>query len=449
MVRITDPSSHGRGSVAVAASALALIALLVAACGGSAATPTIPLSTGSGLVSVAPPETASPAPSASPASPAVTASAGAASPVTSAGPTPSGPVSISLKKIASGLPNAIGLATAAGDTRLFVIRQTGQVVIISEGKVAGTFLDISSRMSSGGERGLLGLAFHPSYAENGRLFVRYTNPAGDLQISEFHVSSDPTRADATSERKILTIPHPSFGNHNGGRIEFGPDGFLYIGTGDGGSGGDPNNHGQSLNTLLGKMLRIDIDTTSGGLAYAIPSGNPFAGQSGKRPEIWSYGLRNPYTFSFDRKTGDLWIADVGQNKYEEVDRALAATGGGGGINYGWRTMEGNHCYSPATGCNQSGMTLPLAEYSHGSNDSIGCAIVGGYVYRGTAHPELSGRYLFGDYCTGRIWDVEAAGPTSQTPRPLLSSGLRLTGWGQDSDGELYLTSENGSLYRVD
>jgi glucose/arabinose dehydrogenase len=446
MIRIVGSRGRGRGPIALAASALALIPLLVAACGTGAATPPIPPSTGSGLVSVAPPETASPAPS---ASPAATSSAAAASPETTAEPTPVAPVSISLKKIATGLSGAIGLSTASGDKRLFVIRQTGQVVIVSDGKVAGTFLDISSRISCCGERGLLGLAFHPGYASNGRFFVRYTNPSGNLQISEFHVSSDPGRADAASERKILTIPHPSFGNHNGGRIEFGPDGFLYIGTGDGGSGGDPNNHGQSLNTLLGKMLRIDIDTTSGGLAYAIPSSNPFAGQSGKRGEIWSYGLRNPYTFSFDGKTGDLWIADVGQNKYEEVDRALASTGGGAGINYGWRTMEGNHCYSPATGCNQSGMTLPLTEYSHGNSDSIGCAIVGGYVYRGSAHPALGGRYLFGDYCTGRIWDVEAAGPASQVPHPLLSSGIRITGWGQDSSGELYLTSESGTLYQID
>jgi glucose/arabinose dehydrogenase len=447
MSRIGHSRARGRSLPSFTAIlSAALLPLLLAACGTGTATPSGPSSSGSGLVSVAPPETASPAPSGA----IQTASIAPASPTAPVGgsPSPRPSATISLTKLVGGLRQPIGASTAPGDPRLFVIAQTGQIVIVTNGKVAGTFLDISGRMSCCGERGLLGVAFHPDYAKNGRFFVRYTNPAGNLQISEFHVSSNADKADPASEKKLLTVAHPSFANHNGGRIEFGPDGYLYIGTGDGGSGGDPNNHGQDLNNLLGKMLRIDVNSTSGGLPYAIPTTNPFAGQSGKRGEIFAYGLRNPYTFSFDRSTGDLWIADVGQNRYEEVDRALASAGGGSGVNYGWSVMEANRCYKPTSDCIETGLTRPLAEYSHGSGDSIGCAIVGGYVYRGTAHPELDGLYLFGDYCTGRIWSVEAAGPATQTPHPLMSSGFRITGWAQDSAGELYVTGENGSLYQV-
>ena len=198
------------------------------------------------------------------------------------------------------------------------------------------------------------------------------------------------------------------------------------------------------------MLRIDVDHPSGNLAYSIPSTNPFVGQAGALGEIWAYGLRNPYTFSFDAETHDLWMADVGQDAWEEVDRAAAvADAGGRGVNYGWNTIEGSHCYKPATGCSTSGMTMPLAAYAHGSNDSIGCAIIGGYVYRGSAHPELRGRYFFGDYCSGRIWDVDATGAAGQSIQQLLLSGLQITGWGQGADGELYLTAGNGGLYRLD
>ena len=432
MCRIVN--SEGRGSfvsAALTAMAFAIVPAVAAACGTSATTPA---ASGSGFVSIAPPATA-------------TATALATAPAATAVPTPLVAVSISLGPIASGFTSAIGVSSAPGDSRLFVIQQTGQVLIVSGGKKVGTFLDISTRMSCCGERGLLGLAFHPNYAGNGRFFVRYTTPSGDVRLSEFHVSSSPNKADPASEKVILTIPHPSYANHNGGRIEFGPDGYLYIGTGDGGSGGDPNNHGQALNTLLGKLLRIDVDHAAAGLAYAIPDGNPFIGQAGKRGEIWSYGLRNPYTFSFDRETHDLWIADVGQDAYEEVDRATVAGGGGKGVNYGWSVMEGNHCYKPATGCDATGMTPPLAEYAHGGGDSIGCAIIGGYVYRGSAHPQLYGRYFFGDYCSGRIWDVAAAGPVQQTPQELPGSGLQITGWGQDVNGELYLTATNGVLYQ--
>jgi len=437
-------NSEGRRSFVSAAwvaVGLALVVAVMAACGTTNATTT---PTGSGFVSIAPPATdttTGPEASATPVA--------GVTPEATAVPTPFAPVSVHLSTVASGFASAIGVSSAPDDTRLFLIQQTGQVVIVSGGKRTGTFLDIASQMSCCGERGLLGLAFHPGYATNGRFFVRYTTPAGDVRVSEFHVSADPGKADPKSEKVIITIPHPSFANHNGGRIEFGPDGYLYIGTGDGGSGGDPNNHGQALDTLLGKMLRIDIDATSGSLAYAIPPTNPFAGQATKRAEIFAYGLRNPYTFSFDRATGDLWIGDVGQDKWEEIDRATALEGGGNGIDYGWSVMEGNHCYKPSSDCIKDGLTLPLAEYYHGDGDSIGCAVISGYVYRGAAHPELSGRYFLGDYCSGRIWDVNAAGPAQQTPQELLGSGLQITGWGQDASGELYMTATNGVLYRLD
>jgi glucose/arabinose dehydrogenase len=349
--------------------------------------------------------------------------------------------------VVAGLSGPVAVSTA-GDGRLFVVEQTGKIVIVQGGAVTGTFLDVSGSISCCGERGLLGLAFHPQYASNGRFFVRYTDPAGDVRISEFHVGSNPNVADPGSEKILLTIPHPSFANHNGGVIAFGPDGYLYIGTGDGGSGGDPNNHGQSLSTLLGKMLRIDVDHTSGSANYVIPAGNPFAGQAGRLGEIFAYGLRNPYSFSFDRQTGDLWIGDVGQNLWEEVDRATAAGGGGRGDNFGWSVMEARHCYKPATGCNTAGKVLPIAEYTHGAGDSIGCAIIGGFVYRGSANPALAGRYFFGDNCSGHIWDIAAAGPATQSPQLLLSSGVHITGWGQGTDGELYVVASNGSLYRL-
>ena len=427
------------------ATTLAILAL--AACGSSAATAT-PIA--SGIASIVPSATASPSigvgATASP-SPSPTA-------IETTAPTPVGAltqfptVTIGLEIVATGLPDPIGISIAPGDPRLFVIGKSGKIVIVRDGKNAGTFLDISDRISCCGERGLLGLAFHPNYASNGLFFVRYTDPAGDVRISEFHVGPNPDQADPASERILMTIPHPGFANHNGGRIEFGPDGYLYIGTGDGGSGGDPNDHGQSLATLLGKMLRIDVDHASGGRPYAIPPTNPFIGRSGVLPEIFAYGLRNPYSFSFDRLTGDLWIGDVGQDAWEEVDHATAASGGGLGLDFGWSVMEGNHCYKPSTGCKTAGLTLPVAEYSHGANDSIGCAIIGGYVYRGTAHPELEGRYFFGDECSGHIWDVTASGPTTQLPQLLLSSKVNIDGWGQDSSGELYVVASNGTLYRL-
>jgi glucose/arabinose dehydrogenase len=430
-MRKSDPNAR-RFPATIATAA---VVALAAACGGSQTTPT---PTPSGIATVLPPETASPSPSPT-ASP---------SPSPTAAPTTFGPVSVSLEKVVAGLPRPIGIANA-GDDRLFIVDQDGRIVIVEGGKVTGTFLDIRSRVSkNGGERGLLGLAFHPEYASNGRFFVRYTVTTGDIRISEFHVSSDPNKADPASEKVLLTIRHRSFPNHNGGVIAFGPDGYLYIGTGDGGSGGDPYNFGQNLGVQVGKMLRIDVDHQDTGLAYAIPADNPFVGQSGKLGEIWAYGLRNPYSFSFDRATGDLWIADVGQDTWEEIDRATVANGLGRGGNYGWSVMEGDHCFKPAKGCDTSGKVRPIAEYNHGRSDSTGCAVIGASVYRGTAHPELVGRYFFGDDCSGRIWDLQADGPDAQTPQQVLDTSLRIMGWGEGADGEIYLVALNGILYHL-
>ena len=436
---------HGlRPWIGLAAVAGGLIGAsgLLASCSPSNSTPE-PESTG--IVSVAPPATASPTPAATPA-PKPTPKP---TPTPTPKPTPLPMVSIHLTQVVAGLASPVGVV-AAGDDRLFVIGRTGRVEIVRNGTIAGTFLDISARISTNHtERGLLGLAFHPGYATNGRFFVRYTDTRGDVRVSEFHVSSNPNKADPASEKVLLTISHPTNRNHNGGTIAFGPDGYLYVGTGDGGGVGDPQGNGQNLNVLPGKLLRLDVDSGSPGTS-TIPADNPFAESTGKRGEIWAYGLRNPYAFSFDRATGDLWIADVGQNTWEEVDRATAATDDGRGFDFGWSVMEGRHCYRPASGCKTEGLVQPIAEYTHGPNDSTGCSIIGGFVYRGTAHPELVGRYFFGDYCSGKIWDLAADGPDSQTPQLLLRSGLRITGWGEGHDGNLYVVSETtGRLYRMD
>ncbi|MDA1280663.1 MAG: PQQ-dependent sugar dehydrogenase, partial [Chloroflexi bacterium] len=263
------------------------------------------------------------------------------------------------------------------------------------------FLDISARVSTqGNEEGLLGLAFHPAYASNGYFFVYYSaaNPRRSV-LSRFTVSANPEIADPVSETIILEVPQP-FSNHNGGSLVFGPDGYLYLGLGDGGSGGDPQGHGQNPTTLLGSIIRIDVDTTSNTKKYGIPAGNPFAtspdGPNDPRPEIWAYGLRNPWRFSFDRTSGDLWVGDVGQNAWEEVN--VVESGG----NYGWNILEGKHCFEPSSNCNPTGTILPITEYSHSGGN---CSVTGGHVSRSSAIPELTGVYLYADYCSGRIWGL--------------------------------------------
>jgi glucose/arabinose dehydrogenase len=340
-----------------------------------------------------------------------------------------------------GRPLAIANA-GDGSGRLFVAEQGGRIYVIAGGSVRGTpFLDLSGQISCCGERGLLGLAFHPDFPADPRVFVDYTDPSGATVVSSFTVDpGTPNQADPGSEVVILTVPQP-YANHNGGTILFGPDGYLYISLGDGGSGGDPLNNGQSLGTLLGKILRTDIDHSSGGAGYAIPASNPFTGTAGAKGEIWLYGLRNPFRFSFDRATGDLWIGDVGQNAWEEVDVARA---GVGGLNFGWRVMEGNHCYNPSSGCSTSDKTLPVVEYSH----DFGCAVIGGYVYRGSASPVLRGGYVFTDECSGLTWAVRAAAGGPQALVQVAAGPGSIAGYGESEAGELYAASLGGQIYRI-
>ncbi|MEO8325382.1 MAG: PQQ-dependent sugar dehydrogenase [Nitrospirota bacterium] len=316
-------------------------------------------------------------------------------------------------------------------TRLFVVEQDGRIVILTPGqRNPSLFLDIAEKLSTGGERGLLGLAFHPQYSKNGRFFVNYTRTRdGATVIAEYHVSSDPDRADP-QETIRLVIPQP-YSNHNGGMIAFGPDALLYIGMGDGGAGGDPENRAQDRKSLLGKILRIDVD---GPPPYRIPADNPFVGQQGQ-PEIFALGLRNPWRFSFDRQTGELWAGDVGQNLWEEIDVIEK------GKNYGWRFLEGTHCFKPTTNCALAeGTVPPVTEYQH---EQGRCSVTGGYVYRGKRLPALEGVYVFGDYCTGEIWGYRD-GQTTQ----LLDTDLRIASFGEDRGGELYLIGHQGKIFQI-
>jgi glucose/arabinose dehydrogenase len=355
-------------------------------------------------------------------------------------PAPARAAGIQLHLLTSGLSSPVGIVSAHDGTgRLFIIEQTGTVRIWTGSALLPTpFLDVSSMITqpAGSEQGLLGLAFHPSYETNGRFFIQYTDTTGDLVVARYTVSGDPNVANP-SGTTILTQAHPSFTNHNGGQLQFGPDGYLYIGFGDGGGGGDPSGNGQNVNTLLGKLLRIDVDA---GPTYAAPADNPLVGLPG-RDEILAYGLRNPWRFSFDRDTGDLFVADVGQDIYEEVD--LQPAGTTALRNYGWNVMEATHCYAPATGCDTSGKVLPILEYDH----SLGCAVVGGYRYRG-GDPTLVGRYIYGDFCSGRIWAASQSGST-WTSTVVLDTPLLISSFGEDDAGELYLASYgDGALYRI-
>jgi glucose/arabinose dehydrogenase len=356
-------------------------------------------------------------------------------------------ITLGLAAYTSGFTQPVAIANAGdGTDRLFVVEQGGRIRIISEaGTLLSTpFLDIQARVSCCGEQGLLGLAFHPSYRSNGRFYVYYTDTGGSLVIAEYRRSSTNANRASTKERRLLRIAHPDQANHNGGQLAFGPDGYLYIGTGDGGGGGDPNENGQKRTTLLGKILRIAPNVTSATPAYRIPSTNPWAKSTTSRREIWAYGLRNPWRFSFDRLAGSLWIADVGQNTYEEVNRSLRSAGGGRGANYGWDQYEALSCFEGP--CTSTGKTFPLASYTHGTN---GCSVTGGYVYRGSRHPVLAGRYLFGDYCTGRIWAVAAAGAARQKPVLLRDTALQISAFGEGETGELYVVDyAAGRVYRI-
>ena len=331
------------------------------------------------------------------------------------------------------------LTAPAGDARLFVAEQTGAIRIISSGTLLlAPFLDLSGRISCCGECGLLGIAFHPNYAANGRFFVSYTQGNGDSRIAEYTVSGNPDVAGA-AETVILDVPQP-FSNHNGGQIAFGPDGYLYISLGDGGSGGDPNGFGQSRTELLGSILRIDVD---GAGPFVIPPSNPYFGHATFRQELWNYGLRNAWRFSFDRQTGDMYIADVGQNLWEEVSFQPGSSAGG--ENYGWNTMEGNNCFQSAT-CDQTGLTLPVLEYDH-SNGA--CSVTGGYVYRGTSIQGLAGTYFYADFCARwvRSFRMSNGQATELTEWTALMPGSTVTSFGQDANGELYI-SAGSSVYRI-
>lgn len=350
-------------------------------------------------------------------------------------------LTIGLVPIAEGFTKPLYLTHAGDQTgRLFVVEQAGQISILENGIVNPTpFLDIETVVgSTANEQGLLSVAFHPNYADNGAFFVDYTDKGGNTVIARYHVSTDPDVADVGSGEIMLTIPQP-YGNHNGGQILFGPDGYLYIGMGDGGAANDPHDNGQNLNILLGKILRIDVDN---GQPYGVPADNPFVSVDA-RPEIWSYGWRNPWRISFDRLTGDMYIGDVGQNQYEEVDIEMVGTPGGG--NYGWRLMEGNHCFNPSQ-CDPATLdvVLPIAEYSH----EQGCSITGGYVYRGQEFPALQGVYIYGDYCTGTIWGLRHEADDTWSQAELLAGGYMISSFGEDETGELYLIDHQGYIAKI-
>ena len=361
---------------------------------------------------------------------------------TPAGPEP--PAAIGLQEVASGLQFPVLVTAPPGDTsRLFVVEKRGVIRLIRNGALQPTpFFDMRGRVSTGGEQGLLGMAFHPDYAANGVFVINYTDTQGDTRVATMKVSSNPNIADPSSEQVFLSVDQP-FANHNGGHVTFGPLGYLFIGLGDGGSGGDPGNRAQDLNQLLGKLLRYAIDDQ--GLA-SVPMSNPFVGQAGTRGEIWSYGLRNPWRFSFDRLTGDLYVGDVGQDRIEEIDVVPADKGGGRGANFGWRIMEGSSCYSPSTGCDVSGKLLPTLEYSHAD----GCSVTGGHVYRGRAIPTLAGQYFYGDYCQGWIRSFRYVNDaaTERRERTELAPNGQITSFGEDASGELYVTTAGGKVFRI-
>ncbi|HHC07442.1 MAG TPA: hypothetical protein ENK55_01815 [Actinobacteria bacterium] len=346
---------------------------------------------------------------------------------------------VGLEEFASGFSQPLFLTAPEGDDRIFVVEKGGTIRVISGGEVLDQpFLTVSG-ITTDGERGLLGLAFHPDYATNGRFFVNYTDGAGDTRVVEYHADPASNVADPDPVRTILTVDQPS-PNHNGGMLAFGPDGYLYVGMGDGGSAGDPQDHGENPHTLLGAMLRLDVD---GGTPYAIPPGNPYDGSDGAR-EVWLIGLRNPWRFSFDRATGELYIGDVGQDDWEEISVVPA---GVGGLDLGWDRMEGFHCFEPATGCAQTGLHLPVVEYGHAE----GYSVTGGYVYRGTAIPGLEGTYFYGDFGAGWIRSFRMVGGVAVDQRDwsaFLGTVPALASFGEDGHGELYVVSLTGTIYKL-
>lgn len=369
----------------------------------------------------------------------------AAPPDTTTGPSPEAtpePAAAppGLEVVARDLSSAVAAVTRSGDGRLYVVEQGGLIQVVdATGTRPDPFLDLSDEISAGGEQGLLGLAFHPDHQTNRLLYVNHTGTDGTTRVVEFQTEPGGERVDTATARELLSVEQP-FGNHNGGGLAFGSDGFLYIGLGDGGSGGDPLDAGQRTDTLLGKMLRIDVDARDGALPYGIPESNPFVG--GSHPEIWALGLRNPWRFSFDPADGSLWIGDVGQNAIEEINRLPS---GEAGLNLGWARFEGTARFSDGE---LPSHHLPVAEYDHG----LGCSVTGGHVYRGDAVPAIRDRYIYGDFCSGRVWSLDADNPTTAEPVEILGEARselenRLTSFGRDAEGEILVVGSS-TVYRI-
>ncbi len=343
----------------------------------------------------------------------------------------------------TGLEAPVLLTHAPGDGRLFVVEQAGRVLVATaDGQLTGgPYLDLTGEVSFQGERGLLGLAFHPSFQQNRRLFVSFTDRAGTSRVRRFTEAASGDRADPSSGIDILSQSQP-FSNHNGGHLAFGPDGMLYLGLGDGGSGGDPQGHGQNLATLLGALLRLDVDTQTAGRNYGIPADNPFVADPEARDEIWAYGLRNPWRFSFDHIEGRVYIGDVGQSSREEVSVVDAMAGG---YNFGWNLKEGDRCFASAP-CDDPDLTDPVLAYD---NPGSGCSVVGGYVYRGGGIPELAGTYLYSDFCAGRVEGFRLVQGTAQQRKTWIPGEIgRVTSLGEDRAGELYILTAAGNVYRI-
>ena len=355
---------------------------------------------------------------------------------------------IALQLRASGLSKPVYVTSARDGTgRLFIVEQTGRIRILKSGTIYNSpFLNIASQVSGAEEQGLLGLAFDPHFTSNRKLYVDFTDVNGDTIIRQYRTSTtNPNLVAASSARTILKISQP-YANHNGGMLAFGPDGYLYIGMGDGGSGGDPGNRAQSTGTLLGKILRINVNGTTSTRNYLIPSSNPYVGRTAL-DEIWQLGVRNPWRFSFDRSTGNLWIGDVGQSRWEEIDRAVRTSSGAGrGVNWGWHVLEGFACYSPLTGCSTAGKTMPVLAYDHSNGR---CAVTGGYVSRGPAVPALNGGYVFADYCSGEIFVINSTAGSRPPLVRLLDTSLTISSFGEDSAGNLYVVDHDGGrLYAI-
>ena len=364
-------------------------------------------------------------------------------------------VDVRLGLVRSGF-NAPLLVTNAhdGSGRLFIVEQAGDIRVLDGGYLRATpFLDLRGAITSGGERGLLGLAFDPNFRTSPYIYVDFTDINGNTAINRYRISANRNIVDRSSGLRILSIAQP-YANHNGGNLAFGPDGYLYIGMGDGGSSGDPQNRAQNLDSLLGKMLRIDVHHSTSTTHYVAPADNPYVGRSGN-DLVWSRGLRNPWRFSFDRTTGQLWIGDVGQARWEEIDRSskVGSTPAGRAANYGWPILEGRACYRPATGCSSSGLVAPVVTYAHAVSGAANCAVTGGFAYHGSAYPALTGGYLFGDFCSGRMWLISTAALGPVTPTLVrdatASPQLGISSFGEDEAGELYVTDLNGGgVYRI-